>query len=140
VKALFDSDVLLDVGLERSPWVETSEAALSLAPSGALEGFVSWHSLANIHYMARGRESLDARGFISRVLGYLRVAPVGHSDMQLALRLEMGDLEDAMQVAAAIACGADRIVTRNTRHFKGSIVPAVTPAELLRAVRRKANS
>ena len=134
MKALFDSDVLLDVGLERAPWVETSEAALALAPSSALEGFVAWHSLANISYMARGKESLDAREFISKILAYLEVAPVGHSDMRLALRLGMTDLEDARQVAAAVACGADRIVTRNTRHFRNAIVPAVTPAELLRAL------
>ncbi|MBM4030374.1 MAG: PIN domain-containing protein [Planctomycetes bacterium] len=137
MRALFDSDVLLDLGLDRMPWADASEAALALASSGTIEGFVAWHSLSNVNYIVKGEESLDPREFIARILGYLQVVPVGHSDMRLALRLAISDLEDAMQVAAAIACGADRIVTRNTRHFKGSIVPAVTPAELLKELRAK---
>jgi predicted nucleic acid-binding protein len=135
MRALFDSDVLLDLGLDRMPWADTSEAALSLASGGAIEGFVAWHSLSNVSHIAKGEESLNPREFITKLLGYLEVAPVGRRDMQLALKLRMADLEDAMQVAAALACGADRIVTRNTRHFKGSIVPAVTPAELIEEVR-----
>ncbi len=135
MRALFDSDVLLDIGLKREPWVQASKAAVALAAAGALEGFVAWHSLSNISYIVKGKEALDPREFITKLLGYLEVAPVGHRDMQLALKLSTSDLEDAMQVAAALACGADRIVTRNTRHFKNSIVPAVTPAELLEELR-----
>jgi hypothetical protein len=30
-----------------------------------------------------------------------------------------------------VACGADRIITRNTKDFAGSAIPAITPAEFL---------
>ena len=39
--------------------------------------------------------------------------------------------EDAVQVAAARACGASHIVTRNVRHFARSPIPAITPREAL---------
>ena len=40
----------------------------------------------------------------------------------------MTDFEDAMQVAAARACEADFIVTRNERDFAESPIPTLTPA------------
>ena len=43
----------------------------------------------------------------------------------------MRDFEDALQVAAARACGAQHIVTRNFRDFDRSPIPALTPAEAL---------
>ena len=54
--------------------------------------------------------------------------------MSFATRLEMTDFEDAMQVAAARACGARFVVTRNTRDFRRSPIPAITPQEALEAL------
>lgn len=55
------------------------------------------------------------------------------ASLRLAGRLTVGDFEDAMQVAAAIACGAEVIATRNLRDFRESPVPALTPADLVRS-------
>ncbi|MFQ5740487.1 MAG: hypothetical protein ACE5JX_15885 [Acidobacteriota bacterium] len=43
----------------------------------------------------------------------------------------MGDSEDALQVAAAVACKADAIATRNRRDYVNAPVGAVTPESLL---------
>jgi predicted nucleic acid-binding protein len=131
---LIDSDVLLDVGLEREPWVEDASRLFDLAQSAVLTGFVSWHSVANVHYIAKRAGAPDTRSFIGDFLDFMLIASVGHADMLFALEQDMSDFEDAMQVAAAIACRATRIVTRNTRDFAGSMVPAVTPAELLKEI------
>jgi hypothetical protein len=131
LRALIDCDVLLDVGLDRMPWADASSAALKLALHSGFNGFVAWHSLSNLDYLLKRDGDRDPRPFISELLSFLQVAPVGHADMQYALELEIADLEDAMQAAAAVACRASRIVTRNTRHFANSPVRAVTPAEFL---------
>ena len=44
----------------------------------------------------------------------------------------MRDFEDAMQVAAARACGASHIVTRNARDYARSPIPAIDADEALR--------
>ncbi len=44
----------------------------------------------------------------------------------------MSDFDDALQVAAAMACGASVIVTRNERDFKSSPVPALNPETFMR--------
>jgi predicted nucleic acid-binding protein len=43
----------------------------------------------------------------------------------------MADFEDAMQVAAARACGAQHIVTRNISDYVRSPIRAVDPREAL---------
>lgn len=52
----------------------------------------------------------------------------------LQRRLALRDFEDAMQVAAGIACGADVIATRNLRDYRGSPIEAVEPSALVKAL------
>ena len=46
----------------------------------------------------------------------------------------MNDFEDAMQVAAAQACGATFIVTRNGPDYRHAPLPIRSPAEMLAAL------
>jgi predicted nucleic acid-binding protein len=129
-----DSDVLLDVAAAREPWRKASAAVLDGAQRGNYNAFVSWHALANVYYCTPTKQKQSIRGFIRALLGFARVAPVGTEDMLFALDAPLADLEDAMQVAAAVACRARHIVTRNTRHFKKSAIPAITPKAFLAQV------
>lgn len=45
--------------------------------------------------------------------------PVEQADLELAFHHDQGDFEDAMQVASALACGAEHIVTRGSEEFSG---------------------
>ena len=134
MRILVDTDVLLDDALDREPWAEAAVALLDYCLSGRATCFVSWHSLATVFYYASDDGKQAARDFIAELLDFAHVAPVGHEDMLFALEQEMSDFEDAMQVAAAVACRASRIVTRNVRDYKKSLVPALTPAEFLKTL------
>jgi len=46
--------------------------------------------------------------------------------------LPLTDFEDSLQVAAALSCGAQFIITRNERDFRKSPVPALSPDSFLR--------
>jgi anaerobic selenocysteine-containing dehydrogenase len=56
--------------------------------------------------------------------------------VKTAARLPMTDLEDALQVAAALACKAEVIATRKLHDFKRSPVPARSPAAVLDELRQ----
>ena len=49
--------------------------------------------------------------------------------LRYATTLPMSDFEDAMQVAAARACNARHIVTRNLSDYRLSPIPAISPQE-----------
>lgn len=66
------------------------------------------------------------------LLRIVSVVPTGTDDLLYAASLPMRDFEDAMQVAAARACGASHIVTRNARDYARSPIPAIDTDEALR--------
>ena len=76
-------------------------------------------------------KSALVREFLRSLLAWADVAAMQRSDALQALVWAMPDVEDALQAAAAVVCGAQVIVTRNVRDFKGSPVPAMTPEDFL---------
>jgi predicted nucleic acid-binding protein len=130
VKVLIDTDVLLDVALGRAS-SRVSGEVLRWAEASPGRAAVAWHSLSNLAYLIRP----DARPFIREMLAFMDVPEVGTRHMKAALSLPMHDLEDAMQAAAALAFGAEHVVTRNTRDYRNSPVPALNPRAFLRLVR-----
>lgn len=131
MRLLIDINVLLDVAVQR-PGAPASARLLALC-GRQHEAWLAWHSIATLAYLI-GRQSSEVGSpdFIRGLLGWAEVARTGRPDALAALDLELGDLEDALQVAAALSCGAQLIITRNERDFKGSPVPALNPEAFLR--------
>ncbi|MXY69964.1 MAG: PIN domain-containing protein [Acidobacteriia bacterium] len=133
---LIDTDVLIDVALDRKPHSEAACELLDRLERRPGSAFIAWHTAANFYYLvASKRGSADTRRFLSELLGYVGVAPVDTAVLRFATTLPMSDFEDAMQVAAARACKAHQIVTRNVRDYRLSPIPAITPREAVSGVR-----
>ncbi len=131
MRLLIDINVLLDVALQR-PGAPASARLLALC-GRQHEGWLAWHSIATLAYLIERQQStISGRDFIRSMLVWADVAKTGRTDALAALDLPMRDFEDALQVAAAMACGAQFIITRNERDFKTSPVPALNPDAFLR--------
>ena len=138
---LLDADVLIDVALDRQPHAGPSRSVIALLQTRQGESlFVAWHTVSNLYYNAydlrRPRDASFARATVSGLLEYAQVAPTTTDDVRYALELLMPDFEDAMQVAAARACNARFIVTRNVRDYAQSPIPSLTPANALAELSR----
>ena len=132
MRILIDTDVLIDVALDRAPHAEPAAKLLSRLEQAPGTGFVAWHTVSNFYYLVVSRRgAIDTRQFIVELTGFIDVAPTTTESLRYAGGLSMADFEDAMQVAAAAACRADAIVTRNTRGFRNAPVQALAPADLL---------
>jgi predicted nucleic acid-binding protein len=132
MKALVDTNVLLDVALQRAPFVAGSDGVVRWCEANPGHGFVAWHSVSNIYYMLNKQlGGAAARQFIAGMLGIFEVAETGTAAAKFALRLPLADFEDALQSVAAVAAGADVIVTRDKPDYTGSPIPARTPDEFL---------
>jgi len=129
---LLGPDVLIDVALDRRPHAEASGDLLTFLQQRRRMAYVAWHTLSNFYYLVsptRGRE--DARQFLTELTRFVLVAPADLKAFREAALFAVPDFEDALQVAAARACGASYIVTRNVEGFVKSPVPTRTPAEIL---------
>ena len=78
--------------------------------------------------------NVNARGFILNLLDWAEIAPTDTASVRYAASLPIEDFEDALQVAAARACDARHIVTRNLRDYEGSGIRAVSPLEAIDAI------
>ena len=133
---LLDTDVLIDLALDRDGYAPAAGELLDLLEQHPGSAYVAWHTISNFYYLvspSRGRTG--TREFIVDLTTFVEVAPTTTDSLLYATRLGMKDFEDAMQVAAAAACGAQTIATRNTRDYARSPIRAATPKSLLRELR-----
>lgn len=129
---LIDTNVVLDVLLKREPHFLDSAAVWKLCETDQAEGYVSALSFANLVYvMRRELDPAQIRDVLDRMKLIFRFADFPASALFRAAELQWPDFEDAVQSVIAAEIGADCIVTRNVRDFKGSKVTAFTPTELL---------
>lgn len=129
---LLDTDVLIDTALDRSPHSQPASDLLDKIEHGAESAFIAWHSVANFYYIvAPVSGGASARDFIVELTRFVSVATTDTEAVRYAAGLPMSDFEDAMQVAAARACGARHIVTRNVRDYQRSPIPAVDPRQAM---------
>lgn len=77
---------------------------------------------------------MSTRDFIAHLTRFVGVAATGTEATRYAAALPMTDFEDAMQVAAARACGAQHIVTRNVKDYERSPISAISPEDALSGV------
>ncbi|HEY8708549.1 MAG TPA: PIN domain-containing protein [Burkholderiaceae bacterium] len=143
MRVLLDINIILDVAFQRPGEPASSQVIARCGREH--EAWLAWHSLATLAYLIERQQSAPfAREFMRGLLGWADVAVTQHADAVQALDWPMPDYEDALQAAAAVACGAQVILTRNGRDFKGSPVPGMTPEAFIKqhmpvppAVRRK---
>ena len=132
---LLDADILIDVALDRHPHSGPAAYLLDRIERERQRAFVAWHTVSNFYYLVSSAVGgADARELILDLLRFVSVAPADAEGVRYAASLPMRGFEDTIQVAAARACGAQHIVTRNVRDFVESPIPALTPREAIEAL------
>lgn len=132
---LFDTNVILDVLLDRTPHVDAAAKLFALVDNGRLDGSICSTTVTTIYYIAArsfGRQR--AREQVRRLLVLFSVAPVDREALDGALDLDLPDYEDAVVHEAARGVGAEAIVTRDRTGFAHAEIPVLDPEELLAAI------
>lgn len=129
---LFDSDVILDLLLDREPFSDAAAKIFSRVEKGDITGYVCATTVTTIHYLAtKAAGAGKAKKYFQRLLSFLEIAPVNRAVLEGALEGKYDDFEDGVVSEAAHHVGVKAIVTRNVRHYKDSAVPAYLPTQIL---------
>ena len=111
MRLLLDINIILDVVFQRPG--ESASSALIATCGQQNQAWLAWHSIATLAYLIeRQQDAATARAIITDLLAWAQVASTGHADAVQALQLSMSDFEDALQAAAALACGAPEFDTK----------------------------
>ena len=132
MKLLLDLNILLDVVLEREPFVTDAVAVCRECAAGRATGYVAGISFPTLFYIVNKIQGSDAaRECVSLCLASFEVCAVGRDELELAASLVRPDFEDNVQIAVAVKSGMDFIITRDPVGFSQSPVKAMSPSEWL---------
>ena len=135
MKVLFDTNVVLDVLLDREPHTEVAAKLFALVDNGRVEGSICATTATTIYYIAAksfGRRRAHSQ--VHELLALFAVAPADRDVLDRALDLDFTHFEDAVLHEAARNAGAAAIVSRDGADFANATLPIFDPDELLAAV------
>jgi predicted nucleic acid-binding protein len=132
---LVDTNVALDILLNRSAFYSNSMAVFVLAEQQFITGHISASAVTDIFYIAQKQLGKNAAlEAIKRLLQVFRPATVTGNNIYQALDLGWDDFEDSVQFTVGEALSADFIVTRNTQDFSSGSISAVTPEQFMQTI------
>jgi predicted nucleic acid-binding protein len=130
--ALLDTNLVLDVLLDRQPFVVDSKAVWQACDDGKLTGYITATTLTTIYYIVeKTRDRPRAVAAIDTCLGAFEIGPVYRETLLAARTLNGPDFEDDVQMAVAVTSFLDCIITRNIRDFQASPIKVYSPADFL---------
>ena len=129
---LIDTNVILDVLINRPEFVKDSSMIWKLCETEQARGYISTLTYANMMYVMRKQMTPDQIAEIFRKLSLIfEFADFSPAVLERAVTMKWKDFEDVVQSATAEAIHADYIITRNLKDFTQSRVMACAPSELL---------
>ena len=132
MKVLFDTNVLLDVFLEREPFFGPSAQVVGLAEQSKIEGWIGATTVTTIFYLlAKELSNKQAEKNIRKLLKILHVSSINRVVLEDALDSNFKDYEDGVLYQSAVHANLEVIITRNQKDFTKSDLPVYSPTEFL---------
>ena len=132
-KVFVDTNVILDFLMKRSGFFDNARMIMALGYNHYCELYMSSLSFSNIAYIARKEFTGEALyKCFSSLRELLNVSSVSQESVDLAIKLQADDFEDALQYFSVGSVDADCIVSRNVKDFSFSDIEILTPDELVK--------
>jgi len=132
-KVLIDTNVVLDVAMQRQPFYKDSASIFQLALDGSIRGYISSSIATDLFYILRKENGKEAAlTFLKDLLKFIDVLNIDGIIIMRALYSGWSDFEDAVQAQAATEHDIDVIITRNTADYSDiTTIKVMTPTEFL---------
>jgi len=130
-----DTDIIIDFLTDRNPYSREAAIIFTLIDQKKLKGYASSLTFSNLYYVLRKIEPhkkvLAKLDSISKMLTVLNVREQNIRD---AIEYGFPDFEDSIQYFCALDCKrVEVIITRNTKDYKNSNLPVMTPGDFLKS-------
>lgn len=132
MKILFDTNVILDLLLDRKPFAERAQRLFEKVESGEMDAYIGATTVTTLDYLlTKALSAKQATRIIKKLLKLFEVASVNRLVLEDALDSGFLDFEDAVLHAAAMHCGVQAIVTRDEKGFNKAQIAIYSPEALL---------
>lgn len=131
-RLLIDTNIILDIALKRDPHFEDSSRVFELLDKKQFIGYITASTVTDIYYISRKEKGRTiAIEFISNLIEIVDVLGVDKNIIVKALKSNILDFEDAVQVSAAKYNEIEIIITRNKSDFLNANLEILTPKEFI---------
>ncbi len=131
-KVLIDTNVILDIALNRKPFVKKSGEFLQHIEKVKIPAYISATPVTDIYFIAQRNTSHNkAIKFLKNLFELVEIAGVESVSILNALNSKMKDFEDAVQIETAKQNDIPIIITRNQADFNNSGLKIYSPEEFL---------
>ncbi|GAB2491729.1 PIN domain-containing protein [Algoriphagus taiwanensis] len=128
-----DSDIILDLLMDRKPFSEDSKVIFQLSGAGQIHIYCSSIIVTNVFYIIRktfGKQK--AVESVGSLLNFCGILAVGEKEIRNAYQSDFSDFEDSIQYHVATAKPEiQAIITRNKKDYILSKIPVISPEEFL---------
>src|SRR5258708_402202 len=133
MKVLLDTDIILDLVLNRTPFSVDAKDIWDANSQGLYEGYVSAITPINVHYFVRKFKDMKiANQVVQELLNNFQICPIDQAVLQAARSSAIKDYEDAVQHSSAQNSGLDAIVTRNLKDYSKASLTIYSPPDFLK--------
>jgi len=131
-KVFIDSDIILDLLMEREPYYLSAAKLFTLIEKGTIKAFVSPLIFSNLFYILRKITSKErAKNSLRKLKFLVNILDVNEYIIELSLESDFNDFEDAIQYYTALENKIDCLITRNKKDYKKSLIIVCTAEEYL---------
>ncbi len=133
-KVFLDTDIILDLLLERKPFNLPSMLVFEKAEKSLIDLNASAVTFTNLFYiLGKSYSYSKVYSMLNEVCISVNILNVDSKIIKHALLSENPDFEDSVQKETAVANGMDVILTRNIKDYKDSIIPVMNADEFLKS-------
>ena len=133
MRLLLDTNVVLDILLERRGFCDDALDMMEKAISKGDRLFLSSSAATDIYYIVRKNTQSKERALncIKSISSVLTFAEVNEAAILSATTSKVDDFEDAVVDMVSTSIKADFIISRDIHHFRHSCTKAITPKDYL---------
>lgn len=136
MRALIDTNILIDYLGQRMPYFESWEKVFVMQAFGDIELWVAPQSFADAFYILRKQiDPIELQRAFYECLSFLNVCTVSMADITETSGRAWTDFEDCLIALCAENINADVLLTRDQDGFASSKTPVYSPDEFLQKIK-----
>ena len=139
IRALINTDVIVDAFHRQGEFVDSARAVLSFVDDNLIEGYITPGCIINLFNLLQKDPNLGGNPYdiLEGVMTSFQVLCPSPNDCWCALNAKWANFDNAVLSYTASNNNINYIITRNTKSFKNSSLPAITPKNFVKKFKNK---
>jgi len=130
MKALIDTNVLMDVLQAREPFFSDSKKVLRMVADGEIEGYITVQSMIDIYRIAQRSDEKEPSKPLEKIAYICKIIDVSEEDVMSALLSENKNFDQAVMAFSASRNDIKTIITRTKMNLDELDITVVEPGKI----------